>query len=237
MKRNNPFLLALLLLLCGSKLCAQDVVPASDSVMVMGTVVNQMNGQPEPFSLVRLLHDTVVVATAACDEEGWFGIQALPAGSYLLEVQVRGLTLYQTDLVLQENASLNIGVITDSLRLVTLSEVKVIALRHMLGPLQIASKKDFRLWDFSYRSGDFPRDGNASVCAPATLHPLFGDGPYEGSGDCGRCKPSKYFVKFYMQSYGLAVSSYNSAMKNELLQHGRILDTYRRAPADTTQPK
>ena len=234
MKRNNPLLLTLLLL-CGGIACAQEVTHAPDSVMVMGTVVNQMSGQPEPFSVVRLLQDTGLVATAPCDEEGWFGIRSLPAGAYLLEVQVRGLTLYQTDLMLQENASLNIGVITDSLRLVTLGEVKIVALRHMLGALQIASKKDFRLWDFSYRSGDFPRDGNASVCAPAALHPLFGDSPC-GDG-IGCCKPSKHFVKYYMQSYGLNVSASNSAMKNELLREGRILDTKRRATADSTKTR
>ena len=232
MKRNSLIVFGLLLLLGGSHLRAQQ---APDSVIVMGSVVNQMSGRPEPFSVVRLLQDTVVVATAPCDEEGWFGIHALPAGRYLLEVQTRGLTLYQADLVLQENASLNIGVITDSLRLVNLSEVKVVALRHLLGGQLITSKKDFRLWDFSYRSGDFPRDGNASVCAPATLHPLFGDSPCEGSGDGGRCKPSKYFVKYYMQSYGLSVSSYNSAMKNELLSEGRIRDVKYPAPADSTK--
>ena len=234
MKRNSLIVLCLLPLLGSAHLRAQQ---APDSVIVMGTVVNQLSGRPEPFSVVRLLQDTVVMATAPCDEEGWFGIRALPAGRYLLEVQTRGLTLYQADLVLQENASLNIGVITDSLRLVNLNEVKVVALRHLLGPLQIASKKDFRLWDFSSRSGDFPRDGNAAVCAPAALHPLFGDGPCEGSGDCSRCKPSKHFVKYYMQSYGLNVSPDNSAMKNELLRDGRIRDVKYPAPADSAKSR
>lgn len=235
MKRYK-ILLTLALCLVAHSLAAQEAVEP-DSVIVMGTVVNQMTGLPEPYSMVRLLQDTQVVAAVPCDDEGWFGIRALPAGSYLLEVQTHGMTLYQADLVLQENAELYIGVITDSVRLVNLREVNIMALRHMLGPLQIASKKDFRLWDFSYRDGDFPRDGNAAVCAPATLHPLFGDSPCEDGTGCKRCKPSKYFVKFYMQSYGLQVSSYNSAMKNELLSEGRIRDTKRYVQDDTTQAK
>ena len=231
MNKISHSLVLLLLLLSPFTLPAQD---DTLFVMVQGTVQNQISGLPEPYSVVRLLQADSVYATAPCDSEGWFGLRALPAGSYLLEVQVRGLTLYQADLVLQLNAELNIGVITDSLRLVTLGEVKVIALRHMLGALQISSKKDPRLWDFSYRSGDFPRDGNAAVCAPAALHPLYGDSPFGDGTGCSRCQPSKYFVKYYMQSYGLSVSAYNSDMKNELLRDGRILDTKRPAPSDST---
>jgi len=206
----------------------------SDSVMVMGSVVNRMSGLPEPFSVVSLLQGDQVVATTSCDEEGWFNLPSMPAGSYLLEVKLRGLTLYHADLVLQQNAEVNIGVITDSLRMVNLKEVEVLALRHMLGSLYISSKDNVRLWDFSYREGDPIRDGNASVANPFSLHPLFGDGPCSG----GRC--SKYtsaYGKFYDQSFGLNVSPLNSAMKNDLLSNGYryIRDVKQPAPADTVQ--
>lgn len=208
-----------------------------DSVMVMGTVVNQMSGQPEPFSVVRLLQDTAVVATAPCDEEGWFGIRALPAGSYLLEVQVRGLTLYQADLVLQENASLNIGVITDSLRLVNLSEVKVTSLRHLLGGQLITSPSDIRIWNLLYRKGG--GDHSAAVAISPDMAPEYDEldaanGVSRGLLPAG-VPPAAY--KYYLSDFGLSVSPSNSEMKNELLQQGRILDTKRRAPADTTKTR
>jgi hypothetical protein len=38
--------------------------------------------------------------------------------------------------------------------------------------------------------------------------------------------------KYYLSDFGLNESSENSAMKNELLREGRILDTKRRASAD-----
>ena len=208
-----------------------------DSVIVMGTVVNQMSGQPEPFSVVRLLQDTVVVATAPCDEEGWFGIRALPAGSYLLEVQVRGLTLYKADLVLQENASLNIGVITDTLRLVNLNEVNVIALRHLLGGQLITSPSDIRIWNLLYRNGG--GDHSASVAISPDMKAEYDE--LDAANGVSRAllpvgvPPAAY--KYYLTDFGLSVSPSNSVMKNEILQLGRILDTKRRAPADTTKTR
>ncbi|MBR4739424.1 MAG: carboxypeptidase regulatory-like domain-containing protein [Bacteroidales bacterium] len=234
MKRNSLIVFGLLLLLGGSHLRAQQ---APDSVIVMGSVVNQMSGRPEPFSVVRLLQDTVVVATAPCDEEGWFGIHALPAGRYLLEVQTRGLTLYQADLVLQENASLNIGVITDSLRLVNLSEVKVVALRHLLGGQLIASPHDIRLWNLLYRKGG--GDHSAAVSISPDMEPEYDE--LDAQNGVLRLLlpvgiPGKAY-KYYLTDHGLNVSPDNSAMKNELLSEGRIRDTKRYVQADTTQAK
>lgn len=205
----------------------------SDNVMVMGTVVNRMTGQPEPFSIVQLLQDTLVVASAPCDEEGWFGIDALPAGSYLLEVQVRGLTLYQADLVLQENAVLNIGVITDSIRLVNLREVAIVALRHLLGGQLISTTHDIRLWNLTYRKGG--GDHNAAVSISPDMVPEMDELDYQNGVNRSLLPsgvpPSAY--KYYLSDFGLNESSENSAMKNELLREGRILDTKRRAPAAT----
>ena len=235
MKRNS-LSLCLLLLFGAGYACAQEPV-TPDSVVVMGTVVNRMSGEPEPFSMVHLLQGDTLVASAPCDEEGWFGIRAVPVGSYLLEVQVRGLTLYQADLVLQENAMLNIGVITDSIRLVNLREVAIVALRHLLGGQLISSTHDIRLWNLSYRNGG--GDHNAAVSISPDMTPEMDELDYQNGVNRSLLPPgvptSAY--KYYLSDYGLNVSSENSAMKNELLREGRILDTKRRAPAatDTTR--
>ena len=235
MKRNSLFL-GLLLLFGAGHVCAQEpAVP--DSVVVMGTVVNRMSGEPEPFSTVHLLRGDTLVAAAPCDDEGWFDIRAVPAGSYLLEVQVRGLTLYQSDLVLQENAMLNIGVITDSIRLVNLREVAITALRHLLGQQLIGTTHDIRLWNLLYRKGG--GDHNASVSISPDMAPEW-DQLDEDNGVLRLLLPvgvpGKAY-KYYLTDYGLTESPDNSAMKNELLREGRILDTKRRAPADTTKSK
>lgn len=208
-----------------------------DSVLVSGRVVNRMTGLPEAYTIVRLMQEGQLQAAAWCDSAGYFDDLLLPVGGYRLEVQVRGVTLYQADLLLRQDADLSIAVITDSIRLVKLREVRVTALRHKLGPLQIASKKDTRLWDFSYRDSpwEIKRDGNAAVAEPVAMHRLYGDFICEGQSGC--CRPSKYYYMFFMQSYGLEVSSYNSEMKNELLRYGRILDVKYPAPADTAEVK
>lgn len=227
----KKYIYILLLLLSAGRVVAQEA-EVLDSVVVMGTVVNRMTGQPEPFSIVQLRQDTTVVASAPCDEEGWFGIDALPAGSYLLEVQVRGLTLYQADLVLQENAMLNIGVITDSLRMVNLREVAIVALRHLLGEQLISTTHDIRLWNLVYRKGG--GDHNAAVSISPDMTPEWDE--LDDANEVSRSLlphgvPGSAY-KYYLSDYGLNVSPQNSAMKNELLRKGRILDTKRRASAD-----
>ena len=125
---------------------------AADSVVVMGSVVNRLSGQPEPFCLVHFLQGDDTVATAFCDQEGYFGIDRLPVGTYGLSVSLRGMTLYQSDLVLHDNAALSISVITDSFQLRNLPMVEVVAPKHYLagsGQL-INSPDDPRLWDFTY---------------------------------------------------------------------------------------
>lgn len=124
---------------------------AQDSVIVMGTVVNRLSGEAEPYCTVHFLRDTDTVATTLCDDEGFFAVDPLPAGTYGLSISLRGMTLYQADLVLNSNAELHISVITDSFQLRTLHEVEIVAPKHLLGEQLISSYDDPRLWDFSYR--------------------------------------------------------------------------------------
>ena len=230
MKRNS-LLLSLMLLLCIVPLRAQES-SATDSVIVMGTVVDHLTNVPQPYSLLYFIRGADTAATVCCDEEGYFATDLLPAGAYNLSVALRGQQVYRSDLVLNDNAALHVAIITDSIIFRNLQTVEVTALKHLLGPLQIVSKKDTRLWDFCYRGTpwELERDGNAAVATPNTLHPLYGDNPCS-EGEMGCCRPNKY----YSQSFGLEVSSLNSAMKNELLREGRIRDVLYPAPADTTK--
>ena len=125
---------------------------AQDSVLVMGTVVNRLSGEAEPYCTVHFLRGADTAATVLCDGEGLFELDGLPAGSYGLSVTLRGMTLYQADLVLDDNALLYISVITDSFQLRTLREVEIMAPKHDLAALGllITSPDDDRLWDFMY---------------------------------------------------------------------------------------
>ena len=230
----KQILFAIALLFAASGLMAQDYDDGDTLyVMVEGTVVNQISGLPEPYSVVHLLQGDSVRHTAPCDSEGWYGFRALPVGSYTLEVQVRGQTLYQADLVLQQNAELNIGVITDSMRLVVLREVQIVALKHLLGEQLIASPHDIRLWNMLYRKGG--GDHSAAVSISPDMEPEWDE--LDSEGGVMRLllplgMPGKAY-KYYLTDHGLNVSSHNSAMKNELLREGRILDERHPAPRDT----
>lgn len=220
-----------MLLLCIAPLRAQES-SATDSVIVMGTVVDHLTGVPQPYCRLHFIQGADTAATLLCDNEGFFLSEGLSTGSYTLSVTLRGQQVYRSDLVLNDNAALHVAIITDSIIFRNLQSVEVTALKHLLGPLQIVSKKDTRLWDFCYRGTpwELERDGNAAVATPTTLHPLYGDNPCS-EGEMGCCRPNKY----YSQSFGLEVSSLNSAMKNELLREGRIRDVLYPAPADTTK--
>lgn len=237
MKRNSLHILCLLFLLFASNVRAQEPI-LFDSIIVMGTVVDHLTDEPQPYCLLQFIRGEDTVSTVRCDEEGSFASDRLAVGAYTLRVTIKEQPVYQSDLVLNDNAALHIAVITDNFTLRNLKPVEVIALRHLLGPLQIASKKDTRLWDFCYRGTpwELKRDGNAAVATPNTLHPLYGDNPCtEGGSSCNPYVAKAYL--YYNQSHGLEVSPFNSAMKNELLSNGRILDTKRPAPSDSTQSK
>ena len=139
-----------MLLLSAVTLCAQEDEP--DSVVVLGHVVNRLSGEAEPYCTVHFLQGSDTVATAFCDYEGYFSVDLLPVGTYGLSVSLRGMTLYQSDLVLGDNAMLSISVITDSFQLRTLREVEIMAPKHDLAAsgLLITSPNDERLWDFMY---------------------------------------------------------------------------------------
>ena len=149
--KGNRFILFLMLLLSVGPLCSQESA-APDSVVVLGLVVNRISGEHEPFCQVHFLQGSDTVATAVCDQAGYFGVDRLPVGTYSLSVSLRGMTLYQSDLVLGDNAMLYLSVITDSFQLRNLREVEIVAPKHDLAAsgLLITSPDDDRLWDFMY---------------------------------------------------------------------------------------
>ena len=164
MKKTSLLVLGIMLLFC---IKAQGQAP--DSVIVLGSVVNRLSGEPEPYCTVHFLRDTDTAATVLCDAEGFFGLDGLPAGTYGLSVSLRGMTLYQADLVLNANAELYISVITDSFQFRTLREVAIVAMKHDLAAsgLLITSPDDVRLWDFMYCDwclwGPAPHNASASI--------------------------------------------------------------------------
>ncbi|MBP5527614.1 MAG: carboxypeptidase regulatory-like domain-containing protein [Bacteroidales bacterium] len=171
---RNRLILFLMLLLSAVTLCAQEDEP--DSVVVLGHVVNRLAGEAEPYCMVHFLQGSDTVATAFCDYEGYFSVDLLPVGTYGLSVSLRGMTLYQADLVLGDNAMLSISVITDSFQLRTLREVAIVAPKHQLaeqGQL-ITHYDDPRLWDFMNR-------------------PCWGTESHYGGADAG-FKPGQFYA-------------------------------------------
>lgn len=133
----------------------------TDTIAVTGTVYNQQTLKPEPYCLVQLLQDSVAKAVRVCDEEGFFFIDNLPAGSYTLRVGVGRVTLFQNDMELREYANLSIYV--DTLQLINLRAVSINARRwvppmpmHRLEEqhLLVKDANDYRLWNFSGKMTD-----------------------------------------------------------------------------------
>ena len=209
----NSLLLSLMLLLCIAPLRAQES-SATDSVIVMGTVVDHLTNEPQPYSQLYFLRGADTAATVRCDEEGYFATEPLPAGAYTLSVALCGQQVYRSDLVLNDNAALHVAIITDSFSFRVLQPVEVTALRSKLGYLLIDSPDDVRLWDLIGKM-----EGDASSkrsCDP--------NNPENSIG-----------ASLLFFSPGLDVTGKNSTMKNEILLYGRVLDTKRIAPADTTK--
>ena len=220
MKRT---ILLLTILLAAAAAWGQDDVEA-DSVLVSGAVVNRMSGRPEPYSVVRLLQQGALRASASCDSTGAFAAMLVPEGSYLLEVQVRGITLYQSDLVLMQNVDLSIGVITDTLRMVNLREVRVTALRHLLGSQYIFSPDDTRLWNMHRRHGG--GDHSAAVAISPDMVPEWDELDAQG-GVVRALLPlgvPRGAYKYHLRNAGLKADATNSDMKNDLILNGRIRD-------------
>ena len=142
--------MSLLLLLAPIVGAQEDEV--QDSVIVTGVVVDRMTYEPQPYCSVYLIRQQDTVANVICDAEGFFAFNKMPAGSYALSVTVKGLSLYQSDLVLNSNAELYVSVITDSFQLRNLREVAIVAPKHDLAAsgLLITTPDDPRLWDFMY---------------------------------------------------------------------------------------
>lgn len=111
------------------------------------------------------------VAEVTTESDGSFATGMLPVGRYELHVKLKGLMFHQADLVLKDNAYLRVAV--DTIKLVTLKAITVVAAKHMLGKLQIASRHDTRLWGFTAGY----RDGNANVALPPDAHGNSDDGP------------------------------------------------------------
>lgn len=151
MKKNSLIILGLLLLLCCGSLRAQEGGSAPDSVIVMGTVVDHLTNEPQPYSLLHFIRETDTAVTIRCDEEGYF-VSKLQAGAYTLSVTLKEQRVYQSDLVLGDNAVLHIAIITDSFSFRVLRPVEVTAIRHLLAEqgLLIDSPDESRLWDFTY---------------------------------------------------------------------------------------
>lgn len=211
MERNNLCILAILLLL-GCRVSAQQEPTMSDSIFVMGTVVDHLSGEPQPYCLLQFVNGTDTVAAVRCDSEGGFATDLMPTGSYSLGVTLKGQVVYRSDLVLNDNAVLHIAVITDTFTFRNLRPIDVKSRMRHPGTVLISSADDVRLWDLSGRM-----DGNASASVDLSGSPNLG---------------------FTLVCPGLAVSFKNSTMKNELLLYGRILDTRPRpVPADSTNSK
>lgn len=145
--KSNKILVFCLLLLCAARVCAQ-----GDSVVVMGTVVDHLSGEPQPYSLLHFIQGSDTAATVRCDGEGYFLTDPMAAGAYTLCVTLKGQVVYRSDLVLNDNAALHIAVITDSFQLRTLREVEIVALKHALAQsgLLITTPDEPRLWDFTF---------------------------------------------------------------------------------------
>ena len=131
-------------------------------------------------------------------------------GAYTLSATLKGQKVYQSDLVLNDNAALYIAVVTDSFSFRNLRPVEVNAQKHLLGSQRIASADDYRLWNFSGQMDEDDRSASKDL-----------------SGN-----PFPFGL---LTNPGLKPHPLGSTFKNELLIYGRILD-YKRppAPADTT---
>lgn len=149
----------------------------ADSVMLTGVVVNHHTARPYAHCLMHFVQEGKTVAEVVTESDGSFATGMLPVGNYELHVKLKGLMFHQADLVLNDNAYLTVAV--DTIKLVTLKAITIVAAKHMLGSLQVTSRYDKRLWGFTAGY----RDANASVAMPPDAHGNSDAG--EDGGACG----------------------------------------------------
>ena len=169
--KTKMFLLAAAFLLAVQGAGAQQEAAEVDSVMLAGKVVNHHSHRIYRNCYMRFVQQGRTVAETVTDTAGEFVVAALPVGRVELHVKLKGLLFHQADLDLHENAYLTVAV--DTIKLITLKAITVVATKHMLGSLQITSKYDPRLWSLS---GGY-RDANASVALPPDAHGNSDAGP------------------------------------------------------------
>lgn len=169
--KTKMFLLAAAFLLAVQGAGAQQEAAEVDSVMLAGKVVNHHSHRIYRNCYMRFVQEGRTVAETVTDTAGEFVVAALPVGRVELHVKLKGLLFHQADLDLHENAYLTVAV--DTIKLITLKAITVVATKHMLGSLQITSKYDPRLWSLS---GGY-RDANASVALPPDAHGNSDAGP------------------------------------------------------------
>ena len=169
--KTKMFLLAAAFLLAVQGAGAQQEAAEVDSVMLAGKVVNHHSHRIYRNCYMRFVQEGRTVAETVTDTAGEFVVAALPVGRVELHVKLKGLLFHQADLDLHENAYLTVAV--DTIKLITLKAITVVATKHMLGSLQITSKYDRRLWGFTAGY----RDANASVALPPDAHGNSDAGP------------------------------------------------------------
>lgn len=162
--KTKIFLLAAAFLLAVQGAGAQQEAAEVDSVMLAGKVVNHHSHRIYRNCYMRFVQEGRTVAETVTDTAGEFVVAALPVGRVELHVKLKGLLFHQADLDLHENAYLTVAV--DTIKLITLKAITVVATKHMLGSMQITSRYDRRLWGLTAGY----RDANANVAMPPDAH-------------------------------------------------------------------
>lgn len=203
------------------------VADEGDSVMLTGIVVNHHTNKPYPYCPMHFVRSDSTAYEVTAGADGSFATAILPTGRYALLVKIKGIMYHHSDIDLQENAFLTVAI--DTIRLITLKAITVVAARHMLGSLQITSRHDTRLWGFTAGY----RDANSSVALPPDAHGNPDDGP---EGDEGLGLP-----KGPLFPYGMPLKVQVAYMTGKLgssFYTGPIWtlvpDVYHPAPADST---
>ena len=177
--KPKAILMATVMMLTALAAAAQQQADEVDSVMLAGVVENHHSHRIYPNCYMRFVQHGRTVAETTTDTAGEFVVPALPVGKVELHVKLKGLMFHQADLDLHENAYLTVAV--DTIKLITLKAITVVATKHMLGSLQITSRHDKRLWGMTAGY----RDANASVAMPFDAHGNSDAGEDGGAGADG----------------------------------------------------